>query len=358
MGRCQGSVASSESTTGAETPTSSLPGLSVYVADPGSPPADVAPPPGARKHWTRSGVAEWLVTSLREPIRTLVGIDHGFSFPLAYFERHRLSPEDWPAFLDDFQAHWPTDGDHLYVDFVRDGLHGDGKRRTGDTRWRSLTEIRAGAAKSVFHFDVPGQVAKSTHAGLPWLRYIRRQLGARVHFWPFDGWAVPDKRSALVEVYPALWSRDFPREARGEHQHDAYAIAGWMRRADGEGGLDRYFSPLLSPTERATASIEGWILGVMDARRPSGPGSTRVRAMIPVRQDGLPTTARPLESECYDPREDAMATTTRRIATEQHLLAKPRDGYRYELVDGEIRMSPTGNRHGASAARCETSSPN
>jgi hypothetical protein len=35
-----------------------------------------------------------------------------------------------------------------------------------------LTEIRAGAAKSVFHFDVPGSVAKSTHAGLPWLRYL------------------------------------------------------------------------------------------------------------------------------------------------------------------------------------------
>jgi hypothetical protein len=27
----------------------------------------------------------------------LVGIDHGFSFPLSYFEVHRLTP-DWPAF--------------------------------------------------------------------------------------------------------------------------------------------------------------------------------------------------------------------------------------------------------------------
>ena len=29
-----------------------------------------------------------------------------------------------------------------------------------------MTEVRAGA-KSVFHFDVPGSVAKSTHAGIP-----------------------------------------------------------------------------------------------------------------------------------------------------------------------------------------------
>ena len=42
-----------------------------------------------------------------------------------------------------------------------------------------------------------------------------------------------------------------------------------------------------------------------------------------------------------------MATTTRRVATEEDLLAMPNDGHKYELVDGEIRVSPTGNRHGA-----------
>jgi hypothetical protein len=37
----------------------------------------------------------------------------------------------------------------------------------GNARWRRLTEERAGGAKSVFHFDVQGSVAKSTHAGIP-----------------------------------------------------------------------------------------------------------------------------------------------------------------------------------------------
>jgi hypothetical protein len=55
---------------------------------------------------TRRGIAEWL----DEPTPTLVGIDDGFSFPLRYFEVHRLKP-DWTAFLDDFQRHWPTDKD-------------------------------------------------------------------------------------------------------------------------------------------------------------------------------------------------------------------------------------------------------
>ena len=40
-----------------------------------------------------------------------------------------------------------------------------------------------------------------------------------------------------------------------------------------------------------------------------------------------------------------MATTTRRIATEEDLRNTPGDGI-YELVDGEIRMSPAGFRHG------------
>ena len=71
----------------------------------------------------------------------------------------------------------------------------------------------------MFHFDVPGQVAKSTHAGIPWLRFIRQELGARVHFWPFDGWDIPVGQSAIAEVYPALWSRGFARE--GPHGRSA-----------------------------------------------------------------------------------------------------------------------------------------
>ena len=148
-------------------------------------PKEVPPPPSPRKYWTRKGIAEWLVAMLFEGRPTLVGIDHGFSFPIQYFERHGL-PLDWPSFLDDFQRHWPTDED-IYVDFVRDGNSGNGAARSGNPRWRRITELRARTAKSVFHFDVQGSVAKSTHAGIPWLRYIRQHATDHVHFWPFDG---------------------------------------------------------------------------------------------------------------------------------------------------------------------------
>jgi hypothetical protein len=251
---------------GAQTSTASLPGLRVYLAERNSAPEEIQPPASARKYWTRRGIAEWLVEQLSEGAPALVGIDHGFSFPLRYFETHGLKP-DWPAFLDDFQRHWPTDEDHVYVDFVREGVLGNGAARTGNSRWRRLTDEYAGGAKSVFHFDVPGSVAKSTHAGLPWLRFIRQKLGSRVHFWPFDGWDIPAGRSAIAEAYPSLWRRGFPPEDRTPDQHDAFCIAAWLVRADREGMLRGYLNPDLSPAERAVAQVEGWILGVPGVRR-------------------------------------------------------------------------------------------
>ncbi len=246
---------------GAKTPTASLKGLRVYLAESGGPPEEVLPPPSPRKYWTRKGVAHLLVERLAEDVPTLVGIDHGFSFPLRYFEAHGLEP-DWPSFLEDFRRHWPTDEDHTRVDSVRAGSAGNGGARSGNARWRRLTDERTGGAKSVFHFDVKGQVAKSTHAGLPWLRFIRRELGDKVHFWPFDGWDIPHGRSAVAEIYPALWSRSFAREGRTSDQHDAYSVAAWLSRADGDGSLAGFLNPRLTAPERSAARVEGWILGV------------------------------------------------------------------------------------------------
>ena len=242
-------------------PISSLKGLRVYMAEGTAEPIEILPPPSPRKYWTRKGLAHWLVEVLSEPIPTLVGIDHGFSFPMRYFEKHRLPP-DWPNFLDDFQHHWPTDGDHVYVDFVRDGLRGSGAERMGDSRWRRLTEEQTKGAKSVFHFDVQGSVAKSTHSGIPWLRFIRQKLGLKIHFWPFDGWDIPAGRSTIAEVYPALWNKQFPTEDRTSDQHDAYSIAKWLSNADDTGVLEGGWSPNITPSTRETAQIEGWILGV------------------------------------------------------------------------------------------------
>lgn len=244
---------------GAQTPEAGLPGLRVYAATPRAAPRDVLPA-GPTRHWSRRGAAAWLLAELAGEAPVIVGIDHSFSFPRQYFQRYRL-PRQWPGFLDDFTKHWPTDRAGVTVDDIRAGRAGTGARRTGKSVWRRLAEERA-RAKSVFHFDVPGSVAKSTHAGLPWLREVRRVLGERVHFWPYDGWIPPAGRSVVVEAYPSMYRAHFAHGGRTQDQQDAYAIAAWLRREDAAGRLPQHFAPDLPPVIRRVAAYEGWILGV------------------------------------------------------------------------------------------------
>ena len=207
------------------------------------------------------GLADWLAEQLADGPRAIVGIDHAFSFPVDYFRAHAV-PLDWGSFLDDFREHWPTDKDNMYVDFVRDGMSGAGAARGGNSRWRRLCERRSKGAKSVFHFDVPGSVPKSTHAGLPWLRFLRQRLDEQAHFWPFDGWQPDAGRHVIAEVYPSLWNKTYPREGRTPDQHDAYSVARWLQETDAGGELHKFLLPDLGYDDRASAEIEGWILGI------------------------------------------------------------------------------------------------
>jgi hypothetical protein len=245
---------------GAATANHSLKGLRVYSAADGALPKEILPTLRSKKYWTRRGIAEWLVGELLDGIPTFVGIDHAFSFPLQYFQEHRLSSH-WYDFLDDFQAHWPTDLDNISVENIRQGVVGNAAQRMGNARWRRLAEERC-RAKSVFHFDVQGSVAKSTHSGLPWLRYLHQQLGERIHFWPFDGWKPPRSSSVIAEVYPALSNKTFPRDDRSPDQHDAYSVARWLQESDDADELEAHFSPSLSDEERIRCHREGWIFGV------------------------------------------------------------------------------------------------
>jgi len=246
---------------GAETPSSSLKGLRVYMASDADDATEVPPPPSPRRYWTRKEVAHWLLEKLSEPVPTIVGIDHGFSFPLRYFETHQIPP-DWDTFLRDFHHHWPTDQPYMYVDFVRDGSVGNGTARSGSAKWRRETELRC-KGKSVFHFDCQGSVAKSTHSGIPWLLFLRERLGQKVHFWPFDGFTVPQKTSAIVEAYPALYKHRFPPSpGMTGDQHDAYAITSWLKQADTTCELQTALHPHLDPGMQLVAKAEGWILGV------------------------------------------------------------------------------------------------
>ncbi|GAD55830.1 hypothetical protein [Limimaricola cinnabarinus] len=274
---------------GAETAEASLKGLRVYQTLGDEEAQEVPPPAGPKQYWTRRGLAAWLVQELDNRVPTIVGIDHAFSFPMRYFERHRLAP-DWVSFLNDFCAHWPTDEPHTYVDFVRNGQVGSGAARMGERTWRRLTEEATGSAKSVFHFDVQGSVAKSTHSGIPWLRALRRAR-PELHFWPFDEWTPTPGASVVVEAYPRLWSATYPRDARTPDQHDAYVIARWLQEADRSGDLSGAFAAPEPEPVAMTGQVEGWILG---ATWPPAKKSKSKQKQKPSMQGAAPArTTRP-----------------------------------------------------------------
>lgn len=247
---------------GAQTSTARLPGLQVYSAASDFPERVLSPASRESKsvNWSRSEVADWLIAQARSGQRFIAGIDHGFSFPLSYFERYGI--KSWVEFLSDFVQHWPTHELRTSVDDLRFRKEGP-PDRSGSNKDLRLTEKWTSSAKSVFLFDVQGSVAKSTHAGLPWLVKIREEVGDLVHFWPFDGWQVPVGKSVIAEVYPSIFRNRFAREHRTPDQHDAYAIARWLKEMDARGRLEQYFQPPLTAEERSVADLEGWILGIM-----------------------------------------------------------------------------------------------
>jgi hypothetical protein len=95
------------------------------------------------------------------------------------------------------------------------------------------------------------------------LRRIRNEVGDKVHFWPFDGWDVPDGKSVIAEIYPSIFRKRYPKEDRKPDQQDAYCVARWLTESDERGFLERYFAPPLTDEERKIADLEGWILGIM-----------------------------------------------------------------------------------------------
>jgi hypothetical protein len=160
--------------------------------------------------------------------------------------------------LNDFVAHWPTHAPSMYVDFLLEDPP-DRMGRPGELR---LTERWTQGARSVFIFQGAGAVGKASFAGLPWLHAIRGHAGQEVHFWPFDGWDLPEGKSVLVEAYPAICRRRYPKNGRTADEHDAYALATWLRGMDERGALDRYGHPPITEPEKFVAELEGWIFGV------------------------------------------------------------------------------------------------
>ena len=172
---------------GAETATSSLRGLRVFRTRGGAEPEEVPLPPSPQKYWTRKELAYALVRWLFEDDPTLVAIDHGFSFPVRYFEKHGIPPATGTCSSTiSTVTGLPTRTTCTWTSFA--------------TR-AAATALRARAAAGGddsprYGRAVPSRSFTSMCRGrwpTPLTRGFRgcgssaASFGAQVHFWPFDG---------------------------------------------------------------------------------------------------------------------------------------------------------------------------
>jgi len=243
---------------GAETSECPVENLRVHATGGGPPGHVVAVPDDGDEcgTWSRAGIARYLVELAASDVPYVAGIDHGFSFPLSYFERYGLA--SWDAMLEDFQRHWPGHDPHTRREFVED----EGSPRGGWGTDFRLCERWTAVAWAAFARESGPYIAVFRHAGLPWLCHVRERTQGRVHFWPFDGWDVPEGRSVVAEVFPSILRNRYPREGRSRNEQDAYAVARWLSETCERGFLGRYLDPPLTAEESRVAELEGWILGV------------------------------------------------------------------------------------------------
>ncbi len=234
--------------------TSPIEALRVFAARGDHEPYQVYDPEAEESRWSRRTLAEWLSGELAADGPVVVGLDHAFSFPRAYMERNGI--QTWDEFLSDFAEHWPTRESP-----VRDLLPGNLRRGGSDER-RLTGKWASSRTGGVFRFEIKDGVADASHAGLPWLDYLRR-AAADVHVWPFDGFEVPARRSVLAEVHAGHLLLRYPRPEGSEEERQAAAICAWLQDRDRQDLLAPYFSPPLTEAEQGQARLEGWILGVM-----------------------------------------------------------------------------------------------
>ena len=236
---------------GAATCDTPLAALRVCAASADAPePVEVRPADG--RHWTRRGLADWMSGRIATGLPTLFGIDHGLGFPEAWWP---VSDPGWDDLLAHFVARFPADRADATVRSLRTtaGDH-------GNARWRRVCDARAGA-KSIFHFDVPGSVATSTHAGLAFVRALRLAHPGRLHVWPFDGADPPQDVSVLAEAWPTPFRECLPRTDTSPDLHDARCLTHALRDADGNGTLDAWFA-VQQASAPNIANGEGWIIGL------------------------------------------------------------------------------------------------
>jgi hypothetical protein len=165
-----------------------LKNLRVYSATPDTPPQEEQPPPGPRKYCSRRELAHWLAQELAGDMPTIVGIGS-----CAVVSAALLRGAPVAAGLDGLPGGLPQALAGGCAAHLR-GLHpqrfprGRGRAHGQPPVDAADGSAMPGGAIGVSVRGGQGKVAAATHAGLPWIVFLKRQLGERINAWPFDGW--------------------------------------------------------------------------------------------------------------------------------------------------------------------------
>ena len=239
---------------------------------------------------TRAAALGWIEGWLRRGHRTLLGLDFAFGYPPGFARTltgtdDALAVWDWlAARIEDgpdnannrlavaaemnraFPGVGPLWGNGSKVEFAdlpRLGTARTGHGLVGDRR---TVDRLARGAQPVVKLSGAGSVGGQSLVGLAALAGLCRRHGLEV--WPQQtGFAVPQGRSVLVEVFPSLfWTR--PRKDRAPEgqiadREQVVATARALRAMP----PDWFTAPARLPDGARTAREEGWILGM----GPDGP---------------------------------------------------------------------------------------
>jgi len=169
--------------------------------------------------WSRRDVADWLISSALDGVRTLVGIDCNFGYAQSVGKRHcgiDYTGTDLWALVEKSCAADPNyfaSGFWSHPNYENDfWLHGKSPQWFDAKNLRRRTEQACGEAgfgwpESPFKLIGAKQVGKGGLAGMRMAHDLKKRTGTKIAFWPFESDQLNISTLVITEIYPRLFLR-------------------------------------------------------------------------------------------------------------------------------------------------------
>jgi len=249
--------------------------------------------PYVQKGFTRPNVVDYLLERIidhnRSGKRVLCGFDFQYSFPNGFWHALTGLPDTWTNILQGISKgvsdlppiteqpesnarQWAEVANHRIASLMeikRGPFWGANFSQVKDPKFPflhapfkefRLVEKLSQGFKPIFKIGGKGAVGLQSLCGMPYLFHIRQiclQEHISLHCWPFDGWDPTGSTHLLVEWYPALYNQGSKSD-----ELDALACVEWARNIDDQEMLSNYLISPLTHSNKAQATIEGWVLGI------------------------------------------------------------------------------------------------